>query len=72
MQLIDRITPVENNSQVQEVYTMKKTMSESHPSPLLKEENHLHPEQSIICVAVKLQSASSKIHFFEDKRLDTF
>ncbi len=40
--------------------------------PLLKEENHLHPEQSIICVAVKLQSASSKIHFFEDKRLDTF
>jgi hypothetical protein len=33
MQLIDRITPVENNSQVQEVYTMKKTMSESHPSP---------------------------------------
>lgn len=33
MQLIDRITPVEKNSQVQEVCTMKKTMSETHHSP---------------------------------------
>jgi len=33
MQLIDRITPVEKNSRVQEICTMKKTMSETHPSP---------------------------------------